>query len=272
MIDRAVGVLDVLCERGPKLSLADISEHLDLHKTTVHRLLMVLERNRFVERDSSSGKYQLGLRLFELGWKARANRDVAQLSRPYLERLVEETGETAHLCIFHESEMLSVANVESPRKVRTPSTVGRRVPMYCTSVGKAVLALLDDREVENVITKHPLRGHTRHTITSLHTLRLDLQRIRERGYALDNEEFEEGLRCVGAPVRDCTGLAIAAIGVAGPTFRITKEAVSRVGRLTVNIAAELSRDLGYREQEADAEQLSAKRSQGQQLTLRTAAT
>ncbi len=246
VIERAFGVLDALHGHGPQLTLSEIAEHLDLHKSTVHRLLMVLERQRFVERNPRNSKYQLGLRLFELGWSARANRDVPELAAPFLRRLVAETGETAHLCVLHDGKMLSVANAESPRALRTPSTVGRRVEMYCTSVGKCILAFMDDAELEVIVTKQMLRGHTRKTITSLHMLRVHLQQVREKGYAMDDEEFEEGLRCIGAPVWDCTGKVIAALSIAGPTFRVTKEAVPEMALLAMSAAEDLSQKLGYR--------------------------
>ena len=246
-VDRALSLLSVLHEHGPRLGLAEMSQALALHKSTVHRLLVVLERNRFVERDPRDGRYRLGIRLFELGWTARATFDITAQGRPYLERLVEQTGEAAHLCVLHEDQMVSVANVESGRTWRTPFAVGKRVHPYCTSAGKSVLAYMDADEVEGIVTRHPLRAHTRRTITGLPQLRAELNTVRARGYAIDDEEFEEGLRCIGAPIRDCTGHTIAAVSIAGPTIRVTSASVPQIAELVMSAAEELSRDLGYRD-------------------------
>src|SRR5262245_30358081 len=129
VLDRALGILDALSNGGLELGLAELSEKLELHKSTVHRLLMVLERHRLIEKKPQIGKYRLGMKLFELGSKAVAQLDLRDRARPYLERLVSETGETAHICVLDGDRMLSIANVESQRTLRTPSTVGRRTPL-----------------------------------------------------------------------------------------------------------------------------------------------
>src|SRR5262249_14376168 len=136
-------------ELGP----SEVSERMGLHKSTVHRLLQVLERHRLIEKIAQNGKYRLGLKLFELGSKAVAQLDLRGRARQYLERLVLETGETAHICVLDGDRMLSIANVESPRTLRTPSTVGHRTPLHCTSVGKTLLAFLPDDERNDLINQ-----------------------------------------------------------------------------------------------------------------------
>lgn len=247
VLDRALGILDVLSSESQELGPAELSEHLDLHKSTVHRLLMVLERHRLIERSVPSGKYRLGLRLFELGTKAVARLDLRERARPYLERLVSETGETAHLCIPDGNQMLSIANVESPRTLRTPSTVGRRTPLHCTAVGKALLAFLPEGEADELIGKCELSTFTRRTLATPGQLKAELRRIRARGYAMDNEEIEEGLRCIGAPVLDYSGRVVAAMSIAGPAFRLTDKRIPAVARSVIRAAGELSTELGYKE-------------------------
>lgn len=246
VLDRAFSILDVLSENGPELKVSEISERLQLHKSTVHRLLMVLERHRCVEKNSLSGKYRLGWKLLELGTKTVARLDLAQRTRPYLERLVRETGETAHLGILSQGEMISVVNLESPRTLRTPSTVGRRSPAHCTSYGKSILAFLPEGEVEEIIRTHGLKPQTRKTITESALLKRELQRIREQGYAVDNEEFEEGLKCIGAPVRDHSGKVMAALSIAGPAARMVEDRMPALIRSVVAAASQLSSELGYR--------------------------
>jgi DNA-binding IclR family transcriptional regulator len=253
VLDRALGILEVLSNEGTELGPAELSEHLDLHKSTVHRLLMVLERHRLIEKRAQNGKYRLGLKLFELGSKAVAKLDLRERVEPYLERLVSETGETAHICILDGNQMLSIANVESPRTLRTPSTVGRRTPLHCTAVGKAMLAFLPDDEADELIRKCELTAFTHRTLTTPRQLKAELQRIRARGYAMDNEEIEEGLRCIGAPVRDYSGKVIAAMSVAGPAFRLTEQRIPMVARSVMDAARELSSELGYREAPSNGE-------------------
>jgi IclR family KDG regulon transcriptional repressor len=247
VLDRALSILEVLGQEEPELTLAELSERLRLPKSTVHRLLGVLEQHRFVEKAARGGKYRLGLRLFELGSKVIANLDLRERARPYLERLVLETGETTHLCVLDDGEVLYLEKVEASRTVRVPSIVGQRYPVHCGAAGKSLLAFLPDDELDKLIRARGLKAYTSNTITTLAQLRSELQLIRDRGYAIDNEEFEQGLRCIGAPVRDYSNKVIAAISIAGPTFRITEEKIPALARSVVAVAKELSAELGYQE-------------------------
>ena len=251
VLDRALGILDLLLKEGPELAPVVLAERLGLHKSTLHRLLMVLERHRLIGKNPQTGRYRLGLKLFELGSQAVAQLDLRERVRPYLERLVAETGETAHLCILDGGEMLSLANVESPRTLRTPSTVGRRIPVHCTAAGKALLAFLPENELHPLIARGGLRAYTRHTLTTPVRLKAELQRIRERGYAMDHEEIEEGLKCLGAPVRNYSGRVIASMSIAGPIFRLTEEKTPAMARAVIAAANQLSAELGYQAAQPD---------------------
>jgi IclR family KDG regulon transcriptional repressor len=250
VLERSLGILELLSSNGPELSLIELSEQLLLHKSTTHRLLGVLEQYRFVEKSSSSGKYRLGLKLFELGSNAIAHLDWRERARRYLQRLAFDTGETAHLCILDDGEVLYLEKVEAPRTVRVPSIVGRRYPAHCGGAGKTLLAFQPEEEVDDLIKRRGLTSYTRNTFTTPAQLKEGLRQVRERGYAVDNEEFEEGLECIGAPVRDYSGRVVAAISIAGPTFRITEEKIAVLARSVMEAAQELSADLGYREETA----------------------
>jgi DNA-binding IclR family transcriptional regulator len=247
VLDRALGILDLLADESPELGPSEVSERTGLHKSTVHRLLQVLERHRLIEKKAQNGKYRLGLRLFDLGSKAVAKLDLRERARPYLERLVLETGETAHICVLDSDRMLSIANVESPRTLRTPSTVGHRTPLHCTSVGKALLAFLPEGERNELLNKCELTAYTRRTLTKTAQLKAELKLVRQRGYAMDDEEIEEGLRCIGAPVMDYSGRVVAALSIAGPAFRLTDERIPAAARSVIRAAGELSLELGYTE-------------------------
>ncbi len=247
VLDRAFTILNALAEDGPELGLTELSGRLRLHKSTVHRLLMILEQNRYVEKNPSSAQYRLGWKLFELGMQAVARRDLFQLAPPVVEWLMAETGETAHLGILREGEVVSVVNAESQQTVRTPSTVGRRAPVHCTSLGKAILAFLPRPQVAEFVRTYGLRSYTRNTITRLSLLESELRRTRELGYAVDDEEREDGLRCIGAPVRDHTGRVVAAISIAGPAFRVGQDRLPALAAAVMSAAARLSASLGYQQ-------------------------
>ncbi len=249
VLDRALAILEVLSAEGPDLSLGEISDKLDLHKSTAHRLTMVLERHKLIERHSVSGRYRLGLKLFELGSRAISHLDLRERARPVLDQLVLETGETVHLGILDDTEVLYLDKVEPARSVRMSSTVGRRNPVYCTAMGKAILAYLPEAQVEAIVRKQGLKAVTANTITSFLDLKAELKVIRERGYAIDNEEIEEGLRCIGCVVRDFSGGAVAAISVSGPSFRVTKEKVNALSRPVVSAASILSAEFGFKQQQ-----------------------
>ena len=246
VLDRALALLEVLSHQGPDLTLAQISHLLKLHKSTAHRLIMVLERHRLIEKNSNTSKYRLGLKLFELGTKAIGQLDLRERARPFLERAVLETGETVHLCVYDDGEVVYLDKVEPTRSVRLASSVGRRNPAYCTAVGKALMAFLPEAQVELAAAKHGFRQLTRRTISNMLELKGELVKVRKLGYAVDNEENEEGVCCVGAPVWSFGPHPIAAISVSGPTFRMTPEKVPIVAQSVVAIAQGLSRQLGMR--------------------------
>lgn len=245
VLDRAFGILTALATNDVPMGPADIGDRLKLNKSTVHRLLAVLERSRFVERDLDTGRYRLGLKLVELGSIALSRFDLHRLAKPYIERLVAETGETAHLGILRQAEVISLVNAEGHHNVRTPSTVGRRSPVHCTSQGKVLLAFQAESIIDGFLRSHRFTRHTNNTIRNAAQFRTELIKVRNHGFALDDEEFETGLRCVGAPVRDHSGKVIAAISIAGPAFRLVPDRMPELIRSVVNTAADLSAGLGY---------------------------
>jgi IclR family transcriptional regulator, KDG regulon repressor len=246
VLDRAFQILDLLADEKSGAGLMEVAERLKLHKSTAHRLMMVLEWSRFVEKNTVTGKYHLGSRLMELGLSAASRLDVYEVAGPYLRSLVKETGETAHLAVLRDGQVVSIVNIESSQTLRTPATVGTRTPAHCTSLGKAMLAFTSQEHLEEFLHERKLEAYTRNTITSISRFRAELRAIRKRGYAVDNEEREQGLRCIGAPLRDSTGEVIAAISIAGPVFRIGEERVQPLASSVMRIAAAISASLGYR--------------------------
>jgi DNA-binding IclR family transcriptional regulator len=245
VLDRALAALAILANSPSDCSLAELCPALKLHKSTVHRLMMVLEQHRLVVKNPETGRYRLGLRLYELGSRAIDGLDLRGRARPYLDRLQAEFGETVFLCILDEGQVFYVEKVESQQSVRTACTVGSRAPAYCTAVGKAMLSELPDAEVSKVVGRWGLKPVTANTITTASALKAELKAVRARGYAIDDEEKEEGLRCVSAAVRGHSGKLFAAMSVSGPAFRMTKERIPEVGQAVMQAANELSAELGY---------------------------
>ena len=246
VLDRVLSIIDALTKVREDASVAELAEIVRLHKSTAHRLLSILERHRIVERDSQTGRYRLGLRLFELGTIAMDRFNIRDRARPYLEGLLEELNETVHLCTLDAGEILYLDKIEPARSVRMASRIGHRKPVHCTAVGKAILAHLSAAEQDGILQLHGLPRVTPKTITTAAELKTEFKPIRERGYALDNEETESGLRCIGAVILDYSGRPVAAVSVSAPSFRLTMDKVPDVASPVVRVARALSEELGYR--------------------------
>jgi IclR family transcriptional regulator, KDG regulon repressor len=245
VLERAVDILQVLSEDSHELAAGEVAERLSLHKSTIHRLLTVLDHHRLIRRNADTGRYTLGLRLFEFGTRAVRGLQLREHAQPYLDQLARDTGETTHIGVFDNVETVSVAYAEGPRSLRMPATVGRRTPAHCSAVGKAILAFLPESALDEVMAR-PLRAYTEKTLVTKETLLGDLRQVRMRGYSVDDEEIEKGLRCVGAPVWNYSGGVAAAVSVAGPAFRVTRTRVPAMARSVMVMTQRLSAELGYR--------------------------
>jgi DNA-binding IclR family transcriptional regulator len=252
VLDRVFDLIDALAGSEPLRSLNDLCEAVALHKSTTHRLMQSLEARRYVERSPSGNEYRLGLRLFELGTKAVSRLSYVEMARPHLDRLARESGEAAHLGILRQGEMVSLIHAAGGQALHMPSTVGRRTPVHCSSQGKVMLASLPDHAAEEIVREKGLEALTPKTISSLARFRQELKRVRMRGYAVDDEEFERGLRCIGCAVRDHSGRVIAAISIAGPVFRVSRERIPELGAMVMRAAEDISNSLGGSQRQAAA--------------------
>jgi DNA-binding IclR family transcriptional regulator len=244
VLDRTIGVLQAVADSDTDLAAADIARQLRLHKSTVHRLLVVLESYRLIKK-GPDGAYGLGTRLIELGECAIARLKLAEYAEPHLRTLAELTGEGAHVTILNGTELLSIAHVEGRWALHSLTRTGQRTQIHCTAAGKAVLAFLSDEVCDDLLARLPLKRNTRRTIVKPSAIKMELMRVRELGFAVDDEEFEEGLRCVSAPIFDHRGHVVASLSMAAPVFRLRKERVPQVARLVVAAARGLSDDLGH---------------------------
>jgi DNA-binding IclR family transcriptional regulator len=245
MVQKAFSIINVLSE-GMDLSLTEITQRLKLPKSTVHSLLETLKLEKVVEKDTNNGKYHLGVKLIELGNKAQLELDICKTALPFLRGLNTKFDETVHLTVLDNDEVLYVGCIESSRRLRTYSVLGVRAPLYCTAVGKAILAFLPEEEISRIICDKPLKKITTNTLIDKDLLLKNLAQIRSRGYAIDDMEHEEHLRCIGAPIWNVQGEVFASLSISGPAVRNTYERIEAMASLVVTAGLEISKRLGYR--------------------------
>jgi len=227
----------------PALNVTDVSRLLNVPKSTAHNLLRTLENFDFVSQDAVSKHYRLGRKLFELGTLYSRGNDLLTCALPHLLRLREKTHETVKLGILANMEVLVIKALESPLALHTRGDEGRLAPLYCTGMGKALLALLPNEELRDILAKVGLRSFTPRTVTSLSKLEEEVEQVRRQGYSVDWEENEEGVHCVGAPIWDA-GSERVAISVAGPATRFSTRRIPELAALVVETARAISASLG----------------------------
>jgi DNA-binding IclR family transcriptional regulator len=244
-VDRALTVLLEVAARGARgMTLSECAAILGYSKATTHRLLQTLTRREFLRLDEERGTFTLGVTNLRLGIEFLESLDLRQEALPTLRELADTTGETAHLGRLSGTSVVYIEKVESSQAVRMYSRVGDTMPAYSTGVGKAILAFLDPDEVGSHLPES-LPRRAANTITDAADLRAELRRTRERGYSFDDVENEDGIRCTGAPVFDHTGRVQAAISVAGPASRMTRQRLDELGPIVRAHADRISARVGY---------------------------
>jgi IclR family acetate operon transcriptional repressor len=243
-VERALSLLQLLASAGEGLTLSELAELAGLPVATVHRLLVTLEARRFVRFEPSYGLWQIGVAAFTVGSAFARSRDIVALARPLMRRLVADTGETANLAIADEGEMVYLAQIESREMMRAIARPGGRVKMHCSALGKAILSFLPDAEVSRILQGHGLAAMTPKTLTTPRGLRAELARTRARGFAIDDEEYAVGLRCIAAPLFDEHARPFAALSISGPSLRIHDGRIAALGELLRTTAAQLTAAYG----------------------------
>lgn len=248
-VDRALQIIDLLKEDVDGLSVTELANRMNLAKSTIHRLLTSLKNKGYVQQDVISEKYQLGVKFIEIGSAVSRSLEVNQIAPPFMKQLVEETGETAHLVVLHAGEIVYIEKTESPNNLRMYSMVGKRAPAHCTGAGKAILAYLPDKQVDLIITDKGLKKFTPTTIVTKEQLIKQLQETRKRGYSIDNEEHESGIRCVAAAIFNHQAKVVASLSVAGPTIRMDQQKMDFCAERVKFYANVISEKFGYRPQQ-----------------------
>jgi DNA-binding IclR family transcriptional regulator len=245
-VERALSILTCFTDARPRLRVSDLVKELGLSQSTVSRLLATLESLGFVERDPQTGLYGLGLELVTLAGIALNQIEVRRQAMAELSAVAAELGLAANLAILRGDEIFYLATVEGPRAPKYYTMIGKRNQLHCTGMGKALLAHLPEEEREAILARLSFPVFTPHTADSADTLRPMLQRVIERGYAVEREELAFGRACVAAAIRDATGAVIAATSISGPLSAIDLE--HREGQLAarvIEMAGNISHSLGY---------------------------
>jgi IclR family KDG regulon transcriptional repressor len=251
-IERVTSIFDTLSQYPQGLSLGDLSQKIEFPKGTTHRLLSSLAYFDYVRQEPLTRNYFLGFKLVDLGNLMLDQLDLRNVARPNLIYLAEKVQETVHLVIRDTDEALYIDKVDLyPRRagLQMVSRLGARIPLHCCSVGKVLLANLPEEEFEKIIRTRGLPKRTQNTITSRIQLREHLALVKARGYAVDDEENEEGVRCVAAPIKNEKSRVIAAMSISGPTARITPEQIhSSLKDEVCKTALNISKQLGFKDE------------------------
>jgi len=240
---RTLGILEHLANHK-RINLERLAEETGLPKPTLHRFLATLVELGYVFRDEND-QYSLTLRMFSIGSKGLAHLDLARDTRPIAEALGTRLNETVHMGIADDDMAMYIIKIESKYTIRMYSRVGKRIPLYCTAIGKTILAGMPEEQRDRMLAEMELVPFTRATIVDPQALRNELESVKSQGFAEDLEEHEEGVRCIAAPVRDYTGAVTAALSVSWPLFRFNENKREFYIAEITESAQKISALLGY---------------------------
>jgi IclR family KDG regulon transcriptional repressor len=242
---RACKILKSFSRDKTRFKISDLAYQLHLDRSTTYRILLSLERAGFVEKDEETGTYSLGLAAFEIGNAYLMQTDLIRASKPIMTDLASKAQETVHLAVLSDIEIVYVDKVDSPRALGVMSKIGQRGPLYCTALGKTLLAFQPEEEQSRIIQKIRMTPLTSRTITSKQKLIEELKVIKKQGYALDRREIEEDVECIGAPILNYLGYVIAALSISGPQKKIGTPREKQFILAVVKAAALISSKMGY---------------------------
>jgi DNA-binding IclR family transcriptional regulator len=244
-LQRGLRLLQLFSESPHGLTAKQVAGRSRLPVSTVHRFLANLEGSGFLNC-SGDGVYHLGIACFAIGHVALGQLDIRRVSQPYLQELNRQTRETIHLTVRHGLTAVYVEKLDSPEQLRIHSRIGAAVPLYCTAVGKVMLAYMPDDEREKVLPQLSLQCLTPNTVSNLQELDAELYRVRKNGYACDLEEHELHIRCVAAPIWDHDGSVNASLSITAPVVRMAVTRLRQLAPLIQTAGLQISRELGYR--------------------------
>lgn len=244
-LTRALALLEEVARQGSAAAMTDLSRAVGLHSSTAFHLLRTLVECGFLTQEAKSRKYRIGPRLLRVAASATSETSIAEIAAPLLAELATETGETTSLAVLERNTAVVVAKADSPSMVGVLERPGEGRPLHCTAIGKVLLAALPDGQIKAILAGGRLEAFTSRTITQKRQLAKELEQVRSQGYALDDEEFSAGLRCLAAPIRSFSGQVVAALCVAGPAWRISNGRLPELVAEVKAAAGRLSAELGH---------------------------
>ncbi len=243
-LTRAFSILNAIAEAEGGVGLTEVAQQVGLPPSTTHRLLTTLQQEQFVRFDSERALWSVGVQSFIVGNAFLRDRRLVQTARPHMRALMEESGETVNLAVEDDGQAIFLYQVECRQMMRALTTLGSRVPLHCSGVGKALLMAMSEARRAKILHRHGLARLTAKTIVRPADLKADLEASCRRGYAQDDEEHAVGLRCVAATILDELGEAVGAISVSGPAARITDDRMAMLGAMVRRSAEAITRDYG----------------------------
>ena len=245
-VEKTLQIIETMAENKGPMRLSDISAKVKYPASTVLRMLNALISLGYVKQDAETSRYLLTMKFCRIGELVKSQYSIRDLVRPYLQELSRRCQESSCLAVEDDMTVVYIDVVDGPDKIlKTLQRIGKIAPMHCTGVGKLLLLNYSEEQLEFFAEQKGLPKLTDNTITTLEALKKELEKIRMQGYALDNEEFEIGARCVAAPIRDYTGKIVACISISGPVSRITMEKVQNVKEIIIDISQRASKELGF---------------------------
>lgn len=247
-LEKAVNLICLLSQHGLPLNLESLVKISGVKRTSCFRILQTLVRSGFVAKDLDTSGYFIGPRMVSIGLSAMDRGGVRELALPFMKEIREKTETTVNLAILSGPEIIFVERLESPHIIQPSLRVGSRLSVHCSSLGKSMLAYLPEAEMEDILKKIHFERKTEKTILSIKALKTELKKIREKGFALNDEELEPGLFAISTPLRNHTGIAVAAMNIAFPLMRHSKEKALKVFcPLLLKACREISSIMGFRE-------------------------
>ena len=245
-VDRTLSILEILSDYEEGLGITDIALKVDLHKSTVHRLLNTLIYKGYIQQDKNTSRYVCTFKLFELGSKKTSKLDVSTVARVDLEELMKKINEVVHLGIGEDNDIVYILKVEPEKSIKMYTRIGMRKPMYATAMGRSFMFDLKEEEIDEIWKSSNITKFTDKTISNLEDFKAYLNHAKTKGYVLDDQEIEEGIRCIGAPIRNYTGEICAALSISSSIFTFTDQKIEEYSSIILEYANKISQRLGYK--------------------------
>jgi DNA-binding IclR family transcriptional regulator len=248
VVEKTLDIIEAVLETGDEVGLANLAAMTGLNRTTVHRIISVLVERGYLYQKSKGDKYSLGLKFLQYSNPNKTIASLKETALPYMQNLCDEISETVNMAILDGFEAVGIAVIAAERILRVVPGAVNKYPLHCTAIGKINLAYMSDEKIENFINIMGLPAYTDNTMTDTMQLKKEIKVIRRDGIAFDDEEYSLGIRSAAVPVRDDSGVTLAAVSFVGPTVRISKPKLIQLGSSLKNCASNISLSLGYREE------------------------